>query len=369
MKKMQEVKKTVGEYEAELSGKQEARERRIRRDRRRRALFAGLVFMICIPIVICMYLIIRVNAIDGRLDKLSNSLNIEAELDNPDTAAYAAETGKSDVDSPQPEKSTGADIVYLALSKESNDIRAEKQAGSDEEMAAEDVTTEEVTTEATTAETSGNYVPNGKKVYLTFDDGPSENTDDILDILKKNNVKATFFVVYNDDKSMVPYYNRIVDEGHTIGLHSYSHVYETVYASEKAFEEDVTKIHDYVQSVTGVDAKIYRFPGGSSNEVSENVDTNRMIEYLTREGYTYYDWNAESGDAEDEGLTPDQLNDNVMGYVRANEGDSVVLMHDFKNGVATARALQSLIDTLKAEGYELCPIDENTDPCQHVTIE
>ena len=356
---MQEPKKTISEYEAELSDKQAARNRRIRRDRRRRFLFAGLMLMISVPIVICMYLILRVNAIDERLDKLADGLGVDIGSEEMLTATYAAAPSTAEDAGLTPEKSTSGDIVYLALSKESN--------AADEEVLPEIGEEETTQTEAPVTETASNYVPNGKKVYLTFDDGPSENTDDILDVLKKNNVKATFFVVYTGDKQLLPYYNRIVDEGHTIALHSYSHVYDKVYASEKAFREDVKLIHDYVYDLTGVDCKYYRFPGGSSNQVSDNVDTMKLISYLTDQGYTYFDWNAESGDAEDESLTPEQLNDNVMGYVRANEGDSVVLMHDFKNGVATARALQSLIDTLKAEGYEICPIDENTDPCQHVS--
>ena len=260
-------------------------------------------------------------------------------------------------------------MVYLALAKESNasDDEAVSEASSKESVTGE-AQAEEQTEEQTEAG-SKSYSPNGKKVYLTFDDGPSIMTDDILDILKKNNVKATFFVIYNDDKEVLPYYNRIVDEGHTLGLHSYSHVYEKVYASMDSFKEDVSKIHDYVYERTGVDSRLYRFPGGSSNDVSDNVNTYDMINYLTHEGYTYFDWNAASEDAEGLGLTPEELNENVMEYVRSNEGDSVVLMHDFENGETTVAALQGLIDTLKEEGYEILPIEEDTEVCQHISYD
>ena len=102
-----------------------------------------------------------------------------------------------------------------------------------------------------------------KTVYLTFDDGPSAHTDQILEILKKNNIKATFFVIgigknYND-------YKKIIDHGHVLGLHTYSHEYKEVYANEESFFKDLYKIRDAVKSTTGLDVKITRFPGGSSN--------------------------------------------------------------------------------------------------------
>ncbi len=368
---MQEKKKTLSEYEAELArrSREEAIRKRIRRDKKMRFLFASAVVMFSIPVLICLYLILRVNAIDDRIDDLAKS-NTAQQAVSETATEYDGEEAVSKGDaSLKPEISAGTDMVYLAIAKESD---AEADAAREEmpEISdGEDAVTEEapvISTEATTREIVTNYVPNGKKVYLTFDDGPSINTGKILDILKKNNVKATFFVIYNDDKNFVPYYNRIVDEGHAIGLHSYSHVYDVVYADDAAFREDVTKIHDYVYEVTGVDTKLYRFPGGSSNNVSDNVNTQDMIAYLLDEGYDYIDWNAENGDAENRGYTPEQLNENAMAYIRANEGDSVLLMHDFEYGETTVEALQSLIDTLKAEGYEICPITEDTEPCRHV---
>ena len=148
-------------------------------------------------------------------------------------------------------------------------------------------------------------------------------------------------------------------------MHSYSHVYDQVYASQESFEEDVTKIHDYIQEQTGVDTHLYRFPGGSSNQVSK-VDIQDLIGYLHDEGIVYYDWNSLSGDAVDASLTPSELNDNILGYVHANAGDSVILMHDLQNNHATIEALPALIQTLKDEGYEICPIDDSTKPVQHV---
>jgi peptidoglycan/xylan/chitin deacetylase (PgdA/CDA1 family) len=211
-------------------------------------------------------------------------------------------------------------------------------------------------------------VSNGKKVYLTFDDGPSEHTDKLLDVLAKYDVKATFFVVCNPDESLWPMYKRIVDEGHTLAMHSYTHEYSKVYESEESFIQDVTSLHDFLYEETGVDCKLYRFPGGSSNTVS-NVAIQDLIAYLNEQNITYFDWNALSGDAVNTSLSAEQLNANIMEYVRSNPSDSVVLMHDIDACENTLEALPALIETLQGEGYTLCAIDANTTPVQHVSYQ
>ena len=107
-----------------------------------------------------------------------------------------------------------------------------------------------------------------KRIYLTFDDGPSRNTDKILDILKEYDVKATFFVVGKTDEESVRAYQRIVAEGHTLAMHSYSHKYSEIYASKESFEQDLRQLQEYLYQITGVWPRFYRFPGGSSNTVS-----------------------------------------------------------------------------------------------------
>lgn len=287
-----------------------------------------LVVMCAFPILFCMYVMQRINSLEARLDALSVKQSAEGHT-------------------MQPEQNMPENLSAL------------------EEEAYGDLDISTVLPNPILMDEGKDAVSNVKKVYLTFDDGPSIYTDEILDILKANNVKATFFCVYNEDESLWPAYSRIVEEGHTLGMHSYSHVYDTVYASRDAFEEDVTEIHDFLYEQTGVDCKFYRFPGGSSNTVSK-VNVQELMEFLDSEGMVYFDWNALSGDAVDMSLSAAQLNANIMGYVRKNAGDSVVLMHDLKNGHATVEGLQDLLDTLKAEGYEICPIDENTIPVQHV---
>lgn len=217
-------------------------------------------------------------------------------------------------------------------------------------------------------ENKDDQVPlNGKKVYLTFDDGPSGYTDEILDILDEKGVKATFFVVAKES-DYYPEYQRIVDEGHSIGIHSYSHIYDVVYKNLDYFKSDVESMHNLIYNVTGYDAWLYRFPGGSSNKVS-GVNIQDCMKYLDDNGYVYFDWNAQNGDAVDYYVSPEQLNNNVMSFVRGNSGDTVVLMHDLGSHHNTVEALPDLIDTLKAEGYELLPITKDTKPVRHVQYE
>ena len=203
------------------------------------------------------------------------------------------------------------------------------------------------------------------KVYLTFDDGPSDNTEAILDILDDYGVKATFFVVGKEDEHSKEMYKRIVEEGHTIAMHSYSHKYSDIYSSLDAFASDLDRIQNLIYDVTGVDSLYYRFPGGSSNQVS-NVNMEKYIEYLDSNGITYFDWNVSSGDATSQAYSPDELVENVMQDV-VKYKTSVVLMHDSDAKDATVTALPDLIETLQAQGAVLLPISEDTMLIQHMT--
>ncbi|MCR5581220.1 MAG: polysaccharide deacetylase [Pseudobutyrivibrio sp.] len=204
------------------------------------------------------------------------------------------------------------------------------------------------------------------KVYLTFDDGPSSNTDEILDILDDYNVKATFFVCGKDLSLYSDAYKRIVDDGHTIGMHSYSHSFGEIYASEEAFAEDYNKIHQLILDTTGVDTKYYRFPGGSSNQVS-TAGMSTFINYLNTQGAVYYDWNVSSGDATASAFSTEQLIDNVMTDV-VKYKTSVVLLHDAANKNATVEALPGLIEALQEQGAMILPITDETTVIQHVNV-
>ncbi len=207
--------------------------------------------------------------------------------------------------------------------------------------------------------------PEGKKVYLTFDDGPSIYTEEILSILEKNDVKATFFVIGKTDDHSKEMYKKIVEEGHTLAMHSYSHDYSLIYSSMKAFKEDFKKIEDLLTDVTGQKPKYYRFPGGSSNTVSK-IDMKQCISYLNKKNITYFDWNVINGDAESSKTIPkDTLVKNVMTGVK-NYETSVVLMHDANAKGTTVEALPEIIKKIKKQGAYILPIDESTKVVQHV---
>lgn len=205
----------------------------------------------------------------------------------------------------------------------------------------------------------------GKKVYLTFDDGPSSNTDQILDILKDYDVKATFFVVGKTDERSVKAYQRIVEEGHTLAMHSYSHRYDEIYESKEAFARDLNSLQEYLYETTGVWPRIYRFPGGSSNTVSK-VDMQELIEYLTDIGITYFDWNVASGDAVSRTLPAETIVNNCLSGIEKQK-ESVILMHDASNKGTTIEALPWIIEAIQEQGdAELLPITDETVPVQHI---
>ncbi len=194
-------------------------------------------------------------------------------------------------------------------------------------------------------------------IYLTFDDGPSSvTTGTILDILKEENVKATFFVTNNGPDNLI---KRMYDEGHTVALHTASHKYATVYASVDAYFNDLNIVGNRVKRITGQASKIVRFPGGSSNTVSRHYCKGIMTtlsEELFNRGYRYYDWNIDSGDAS-KARTKEAVYKNVTSNLSKNRAN-VVLMHDIKTW--TRDAIRDIIRYGKDNGYTFEAIDMNT---------
>ena len=207
-------------------------------------------------------------------------------------------------------------------------------------------------------------VSGGKVAYLTFDDGPGEYTNKLLDILKKYNVKVTFFVT---NQSYSIGYNsaikRAFDEGHTIALHSYTHNYSYIYASESNYFEDLTNIQNKVKNITGYTSTIIRFPGGSSNTVSRfnrGIMT-RLANEVTNRGFTYVDWNVSSGDA---GGTTDtsKVYENVINGINSHNV-SVVLQHDIKE--FSVNAVEDIVKYCINNGIELRPLTPNGPTAHH----
>lgn len=197
-----------------------------------------------------------------------------------------------------------------------------------------------------------------KMVYLTFDDGPSPRTGEILDILQKHNIKATFFVIRTKDE-YIPFMKRAVEEGHTIGVHSYSHDYNQIYRSVDAYLDDFTKCYKYVYDNTGYNPTIYRFPGGSVN--NHNSATRQdIVAEMGRRGYIYFDWNVESNDSsnvKDAAVIYNNVINGCKGKKRA-----VVIFHDSTSKKATVRALENIITTLKADGWQFGALTNEIKP-------
>ncbi|MDD2973174.1 MAG: polysaccharide deacetylase [Lachnospiraceae bacterium] len=205
-----------------------------------------------------------------------------------------------------------------------------------------------------------------RKVYLTFDDGPSANTAEILDILKEYHVKATFFVVGKTDQASIDNYRRIVKEGHTLGMHSYSHKYNEIYASKQAYIDDLTKLKDYLYEVTGVTPRYVRFPGGSSNQVS-NVDMRELIDYLDENDIIYFDWNISSGDTDASKVGVNRIVNNCMKKLEDFSDEAMILLHDANDKGTTVEALPIMIEQIQdMDDTVLLPISEDTIPIRHV---
>lgn len=205
------------------------------------------------------------------------------------------------------------------------------------------------------------------KVYLTFDDGPSENTDKVLDILDDYSVKATFFVVGRTGKKNKSRYKRIVKDGHTIGMHSYTHNYRYIYNSLDNFIIDYKKIYNLIKKNTGVIPKYYRFPGGSINNFSRR-NILSCINYLDENKVKYFDWNVSAEDATNKNRTKDDIIENIMRDV-VKYKTSVVLLHDSKGKDETVKALPELILSLQKMGAVILPISDDTKVMQFITLE
>lgn len=204
--------------------------------------------------------------------------------------------------------------------------------------------------------------PEEKTIYLTFDDGPGPYTDRLLDVLDKYGVKATFFVTCDQ-----PEYFRCVarayEAGHTIGIHSASHVYSEIYAGEEAFFEDFQKVRAMIFNQTGEYPTICRFPGGSSNTVSEfnpGIMT-RLASDVRDLGYQYFDWDVYSGDAGGKGATT--KSDTVFANVTEGIGDrhtAIILQHDIKG--FSVDAVEKIILWGLENGYAFLPLKAGSPP-------
>lgn len=311
---------------------------------RLRRLIVGTVAAAClIPICICIILAIRYDR-----------LRTEYEQSKADLEWYRSRYG--------------TEMQILGGNEQTEVVEPVVTAKEEKTVEQEPIEISETEADYATEVTSGAENPEDiegtRYVYLTFDDGPSSSTEKILDILQQYNVKATFFVCGKPDARYTDVYKRIVDEGHTLGMHSYSHKYNVIYESVDSFKSDLDKLRVFLFETTGVWPKYYRFPGGSSNTVSQ-VDMKDLIECLNDSDITFFDWNVSAGDAKS-GATKSTIYSNVVGNVPRFK-HSIVLLHDAADKMSTVEALPSIIEEIQAmDDTVIVPITDDTLPVQHI---
>ncbi|MEJ8547725.1 exo-beta-N-acetylmuramidase NamZ domain-containing protein [Brevibacillus borstelensis] len=200
-----------------------------------------------------------------------------------------------------------------------------------------------------------------KVAYLTFDDGPSPITTEVLDILKAHDVKATFFVVGKSVPGHEAILKRAIADGHVVGGHTYSHNYRTIYKDLPSFFADLEKGNQLIEKATGIKPTVFRYPGGSTNTVSKTYQNAALYNNqhtvmsaikteAAKRGYAFIDWNITNGDARSNKYTPENALANIKAQVR-NQKEIVVLMHDAATKSSTAKSLPAVIQFLKEHGY------------------
>lgn len=314
-------------------------ERRKRINRLKKMIAGTVLFMILFPILGCVVLGVMLYRTNSSAERMSEQIT------------FMEKALQESAD----EKERIQELLRI-----DGEIRQEAQAGIEyEELPGmEDVPEVDAETE-----------DGIRRVYLTFDDGPSIYTEELLDILAQYDVKATFFVTAKGKEDYGDIYRRIVEEGHTLGMHSYSHEYSNIYASLENFQEDIEKLRNFLYRETGTVSRFYRFPGGSSNTVSA-TDIHEFIRYLNAMDIDYFDWNISSGDASSVRLGSDEIVDRVVREIPSRRV-AVVLMHDAADKHSTVEALPRLIEEIQAmeDGTEILPITEETMLIQHVSGE
>lgn len=201
--------------------------------------------------------------------------------------------------------------------------------------------------------------PSEKTVYITFDDGPSARTDEILKILEEKGIKATFFVVPNKSAECTSRLKAMVEAGHTIGIHTSSHVYNTIYASVDNYLDDFYKAWSIVYNATGMKCDIFRFPGGSINSYNRAI-YQQLIAEMARRGFIYYDWNTSGDDSAGQKTAEGIFNMTVK--TAGGQKKVILLLHDNSTKVATVEALPMIIDHFKNKGYSFGALSQNIKP-------
>ena len=332
----------MNEDKGEIS---EAERRRKRVKLYKRIIVIAIITIILLPTILCIILFCRMNHMQKEFSELRARIETASMLAEEESNDKASDDRKGQTSlNKNPSENTKE---TQSVQPETESVQPETETTQPETQAGEDIVEEALS--------------EGRKVvYLTFDDGPSGNTEALLDVLAEHNVKATFFV--NGHEGYENALNRIVKEGHTLALHTYTHDYAHVYESVDSFAQEVESLQDYLESTTGVRPLIFRFPGGSSNSKAQ-LPISDYIAYLNKHNMVYFDWNVSSGDGGD-GLSSRQVYDNVMKGI-AGQDVSVVLMHDATYRMTTFEAVPDIIEKLQEQNALILPITADTQPVHH----
>ena len=209
-------------------------------------------------------------------------------------------------------------------------------------------------------------MPPEKTVYLTFDDGPSTYTEKLLDVLKEHNAKATFFIIGNRGRTEI--IKRAYEEGHAIGVHTYTHEYKDIYKNEQAFFDDFWATQEVIKEATGSYTRIFRFPGGSANTASRRNKgiMTRLTKIMEDLGYRYFDWNISSGDASGEPYTSTDVKNRVINGIKKHSDFAIVLQHDIH--YQSVKAVDSILTWGEQNGYTFLALDL-TSPIMHSEVQ
>ena len=301
------------------------------------------------------------------------SLSISSDVSSFESSKTSSSTSDKDAGKDTSSETTGKDV---SSAKEADESKGEVLKSTEE---SKNSSKQEESSAPPVSENSKNpgdpypdlYVekpeytphkPGDKVVYLTFDDGPSDYTLPLLDVLDQYGVKATFFDVGIRTDVAEKAMKETVKRGHVLAVHSYTHDFRSIYQSPNAFLEDFKKERDYIRSVTGVEPTIFRFAGGSINGFNKGT-AKSIIKEMERRGYTYYDWNVDSQDATGNNIPTQRIYNNVIQGVKGKD-KAIVLMHNTNLKRTTLEILPSIIEELQRMGYRFDVLDNTVEPVQ-----
>lgn len=310
---------------------------------------SGIVMTAIVLVLAILCVILGITAVSG--NSKYKDLESQIEQKNSENGQMSDKLSSAEEENASL-KSSVSDLESQnnSLKQENSNLQSQNSSLKKENSALKYTPTSNKNSNTSTSKNNSTPTEQGKVCYLTFDDGPSDNTLKILDILAQYNAKATFFVI---GSGKTQYIKNIHEAGHAVGLHANVHDYKTIYKSEDAFLADLNKISATVESYTGKKSMITRFPGGSSNTASKfnkGIMT-RLTNLLPSMGYSYFDWNVDSTDASGAKVATSKIVNNVVNGAK-NQKVICVLFHDAAGKTTTVQALPDILKALSDMGYE-----------------